>query len=460
MSAPVPASNGSRGALLSGPGSQVRGNPARNGPMKVAAAFVLAVLAACSVDAAPPQEPAPVSVPQAAPVEATAALPRRVELGVEVLLERDSKFLRELEGKRLGLVTNPSGVDGNLVPTADRLAEDPRVTLVQLYGPEHGIRGDTAAGDSVGDALDPISGLPVQSLYGSRKAPTPESLAELDALVFDIQDIGSRTYTYISTLGEVMKAAAAAQKPLYVLDRPNPIGGLRFEGGGVEEQWKSFIGWGPVPVTHGLTVGEMARFYNEELALGCQLTVVPMRGWKRSMTWEDCGLEWTTTSPHVPHEIQAYLYVTTGMAASSCTNLSDAIGSTMPFEAIGAEWIDGHALAAELARERLEGVHFQPLAWKPFYGKWTNKTLRGVRLVVTDSHRFAPLRTAVALLVTLRRMYGETLELADDATIGKHWGSVQFRTLLEQGASVQQIEQAWEPWLAEFERKRQRVLIY
>lgn len=428
--------------------------------MKVVVAFALAGLAACSVDAAPPQEQAPSNVPQAAAVEATVVLPRRVELGVEVLLERDSRFVRELDGKRLGLVTNPSGVDGNLVPTADRLAEDPRLTLVQLYGPEHGIRGDTAAGDSVGDMLDPISGLPVQSLYGSRKAPTAESLAELDALVFDIQDIGSRTYTYISTLGEVMKAAAAAQKPLYVLDRPNPIGGLRFEGGAVEEQWKSFIGWGPVPVTHGLTVGEMARFYNEELALGCQLTVVPMRGWKRSMTWEDCGLEWTTTSPHVPHEIQAYLYVPTGMAASSCTNLSDAIGSTMPFEAIGAEWIDGHALAAELARERLEGVQFQPLAWKPFYGKWTNKTLRGVRLVVVDSHRFAPLRTAVALLVTLRRMYGDALELADDATFGKHWGSVQFKTLLQQGASVQQIEQAWEPWLAEFERKRQRVLIY
>jgi uncharacterized protein YbbC (DUF1343 family) len=460
MSAPVPASSGDRGALLLGLRSQVPEKTARNGRMKVVAAFALAVLAACSVDAAPPREQAPSNVPQAAPVEATAALPRRVELGIEVLLERDSRFVRELEGKRLGLVTNPSGVDGNLVPTADRLAEDPRLTLVQLYGPEHGIRGDTPAGDSVGDALDPISGLPVQSLYGSRKAPTADTLENLDALVFDIQDIGSRTYTYISTLGEVMKAAAAAQKPLYVLDRPNPIGGLRFEGGAVEEQWKSFIGWGPVPVTHGLTVGEMARFYNEELALGCQLTVVPMRGWKRSMTWEDCGLEWTTTSPHVPHQIQAYLYVPTGMAASSCTNLSDAIGSTMPFEAIGAEWIDGYALAAELARERLEGVQFQPLAWKPFYGKWANKSLRGVRLVVQDSHRFAPLRTAIALLVTLRRMYGDALELADDAAIGKHWGSVQFKTLLLQGASVQQIEAAWEPWLAEFERKRQRVLIY
>ena len=240
----------------------------------------------------------------------------RVALGADVLLERESPFAESLAGKRLGLVTNPSGVDGELYPTADRLATDSRFQLVQLYGPEHGIRGEAAAGDQVGDEVDPLTGIPVESLYGARKAPSPESLAKLDAVLFDIQDVGSRTYTYVSTLGETMKACAAAKKPLYVLDRPNPIGGTRFEGGMVEGAYRSFIGWGPLPVTHGMTIGEVARFYEAQLGIGCELVVVPMRGWRREMAWDDTGLTWTSTSPHVPHALQAYLYTCTGMVAS------------------------------------------------------------------------------------------------------------------------------------------------
>lgn len=429
--------------------------------MKLALALVpsLALLGGCWREPESPLAPPParaVEVPASPEVSA----PQRVWLGIDVLLAPDSPWAQELAGKRLGLVTNPSGVDGELVPTADRLAADERLTLVQLYGPEHGIRGDVAAGDSIGDERDALSGLPVQSLYGSRKAPTADSLATLDALVFDIQDIGSRTYTYVSTLGEVMKACAAAKKPLVVLDRPNPIGGVHFEGAMVEERFKSFIGWGPLPVTHGMTVGEVARFYNAELGIGCELKVVPMRGWAREMTWKDTGLVWTTTSPHIPSFTAALLYTTTGMVDSVCKNLSNGIGTTMPFELIAADWIDGYTLARELERHALPGVRFQAMACKPFYGGHKDKHLRGVRLVVDSPREFLPLRTALAILVTLRQLYPDKLELADETSVGKHWGSTRLLEQLRGGATVAEIEAEWTAALASFATARAKALLY
>ena len=383
-----------------------------------------------------------------------------VVLGVDALLAEGSEHAALLEGKRVGLITNPSGVDGWLAPTADRLARDQRWQLVQLYGPEHGIRGDAAAGDRVGDEVDALTGVRVESLYGERRAPSAETLAGVDVVVFDIQDIGSRTYTYVSTLGEAMKACAAARKPLVVLDRPNPIGGTRFEGAVIEEQWKSFIGWAPIPVTHGMTVGEIARYYDEQLELGCDLIVVPMRGWKREMVWEDTRLEWTTTSPHIPHALQAHLYVATGMVAASTKNVSDAVGSPMPFEAIGGEFIDGAALAGALAALDLPGVRFQATAYKPFYGKFKDKPLRGARLVLDNPRSFRPLHTALSILVTLRQMYPEQLELGDQAAIGKHWGTARVLEQLRAGASVADVERSWSSDLSKFEKARARVLIY
>jgi len=384
----------------------------------------------------------------------------RVELGVDVLLAKDSKFIELVQGKKLGLITNPSGVDRALIPTADRLAHDPRVKLVQLYGPEHGIRGDVAAGDQVGDERDAATGLPVQSLYGKTKRPSPESLANLDAVLFDIQDVGSRTYTYISTLGEALKACAAAGKPLIVLDRPNPLGGARFEGPMIEERWRTFIGWGPMPVTHGMTVGEVARYFNDVLAIGCELKVVPLRGWKRSMAWEDTGLSWTQTSPHVPNATQAHLYTTTGMIASSTTNLSDGVGSTMPFELVGAEFIDAIELEIALNELKLPGVRFQALAYKPFYGKFKDKPMRGVRLRLVEPREYRPLHTALVVLTTLRKMYPQHFQLADDDALGKHWGELKLREQLEAGVSVEEIERAWAAGYAEFERARAKALLY
>jgi uncharacterized protein YbbC (DUF1343 family) len=383
--------------------------------------------------------------------------PTRVVLGIDQLLDQQIELI---QGKRVGLITNPSGVDGELFPTADRLVADKRFQLVQLYGPEHGIRGDFAAGDTVGDSTDALTGVPVESLYGTRKRPSPETLAKLDVLLFDIQDIGSRTYTYISTLGEAMRAAADAHKPLIVLDRPNPIGGVEFEGAVIDEKFRSFIGWGPVPVTHGMTCGEIARFYKNELGIDCDLTVVRMRGWKREMAWEDTGLDWTPTSPHIPHELQAHLYVAAGMTAAATANVSDGVGSTMPFEIIGAEFIDAYEFAAELDKLALPGVRFQPLAYKPFYGKFKDKPMHGVRMVLDDPHKFLPLHSSLAFLVTLHRTYPAALQFADEATVAKHWGNAHVLEMLVAGKSIDEIESSWNAEREQFKAARARCLLY
>jgi beta-N-acetylhexosaminidase len=385
------------------------------------------------------------------------AAPQRVVLGIDRLLGPEIELI---QGKRVGLITNPSGVDGRLFPSADRLVADDRFQLVQLYGPEHGIRGDVPAGDTVTDSMDDFTGVPVESLYGARKSPSPESLEKLDVLLFDIQDIGSRTYTYVSTLGEAMRAAALAKKPLIVLDRPNPIGGVHFEGAVIEEASRSFIGWGPTPVTHGMTCGEIARFYNQELAIGCDLTVVRMQNWKREMAWEDTGLDWTPTSPHIPHALQAHLYVAAGMTAAATLNVSDGVGSTMPFEILGAEFVDAYEFASELEKLHLPGVRFQPLAYKPFYGKFKDKPMHGVRMVLDDARAFLPLHTSLAALVTLRRMYPSLLQLSDDKTIAKHWGNARIRAMLEAGKGAEEIEASWKDELAKFAAARERCLLY
>jgi uncharacterized protein YbbC (DUF1343 family) len=384
----------------------------------------------------------------------------RVELGIDVLLAPGSAHLAALAGQRIGLITNPSGVDGRLVPTADRLASDPRIRLVQLYGPEHGIRGEVPAGDPVEDARDPVTGLPVQSLYGRTRRPTPESLAGIDLLMFDIQDIGSRTYTYISTLGEAMRACAEHRKPLWVLDRPNPIGGLQAEGPVMPEQWRNFIGWGPMPVTHGMTVGEVARFFNATLGIGCELQVVPMRGWRREMTWADTGLTWTQTSPHIPGVRQAHLYVATGMVAMSTTNLSDGVGTTLPFEIVAAEFIDPPQLAAALNATGLPGVRFQALAVKPFYGGFKDQALRGVRLHLDDPRAFQPLRTALTVLATLERLHPGKIAWAEEKIIGRHWGETTLPARISRGDAVPDIEAAWRGDREAFLAARRAALLY
>ncbi|MFM8586202.1 MAG: exo-beta-N-acetylmuramidase NamZ domain-containing protein [Gammaproteobacteria bacterium] len=383
-----------------------------------------------------------------------------VKLGVDVLLESDSAYLSLVEGKRVGLITNQSGVDSALVPTVDRLARDSRVSLVRLFGPEHGIRGEVPAGEKVADDRDPQTGVRVVSLYGKDRKPSKAALEGVDILMFDIQDVGSRTYTYISTLGEAMRACAETQTPLVVLDRPNPLSGTHFEGPMIEDRFRSFIGWGPMPVTHGMTLGEAARFFNDQLKIGCTLHVVPMRGWKRSMIWDDTGLSWTITSPHIPSVTQAYLYATTGMVSATFQGVSDGVGSTMPFEVIGAEFIDASNLERTLQVLNLPGVRFQAIYYKPFYGSFKDKPLRGVRLRLTDPRAYRPIRTSIAILTTLQAMYPEKLVFKDERPVGIHWGNTELRRQLEAGLGSDAIIDSWRSGNIEFEAARQRALIY
>jgi uncharacterized protein YbbC (DUF1343 family) len=383
--------------------------------------------------------------------------PGRVRLGIEVLLD---ERIALVAGKRVGLITNPAGVDGTLVPTVDRLAADERFELVQLYGPEHGIRGEVAAGDAVDDAVDARTGVPVESLYGARRRPSRESLARLDVLLFDLQDVGVRCYTYVSTLGEAMRACAEAKKPLIVLDRPNPLGGLAFEGPVRAEEWASFIGWGPVPVTHGLTAGEVARLYEAEMRIGCKLEVVPLAGWKRGMAWEDTGLTWTQTSPHIPSALSAYLYAATAMASSTTLNVSDGVGSTMPFELLGAEFVDARELRLALEARKLGGVRFQEIAWTPFYGKFAGKPLRGVRLVLDDARAFEPVKAALTFLCELRQLYPDQLQLESAEVAAKHWGDEKTRERLLAGDSAAEIASSWKPHRDRFAAAREKILLY
>lgn len=382
----------------------------------------------------------------------------RVKLGIEVLLESDHS---ELEGKRLGLVTNASGVDSHRVATVDLLARDKRWKLVQLWGPEHGVRGDAPAGAQVASSTDPATGLPVESLYGSTKQPSAAALERVDAVLFDIQDVGSRTYTYISTLGELLLAADKAKKPVFVLDRPNPLGGDSFEGPIREERWKSFIGWGALPVSHGMTVGEVAFFYQRELKLtGVDLHVIPMDGWKRSMVWEDTGLDWVPTSPHIPHASSAHLYIATGMIGGIAKNVNEGVGSTLPFETLAAEFVDARAFQAALEAAHLPGVSFRETHYTPRYGKFADKPLHGVQLHLTDLHAFRPLHTALTALCTLQKLYGAKLELEDERTLAIHWGTLAMFEALRAGKSPAEIEAMWKPELEAFARAREPLLLY
>jgi uncharacterized protein YbbC (DUF1343 family) len=381
----------------------------------------------------------------------------RVRLGIEVLLQEKVELV---QGRRLGLITNPSGVDSKLVATVDRLFRDPRLKLVQLFGPEHGIRGDAPAGEKVEDSRDPVTGLLVESLYGKARRPSKPALQRIDVLLFDIQDVGSRTYTYASTLGEALKAAKESGLRFMVLDRPNPQGGLLHEGPVQTEAHASFIGWGPVPVTHGMTFGELARFYNGELDIGCELQVVPMSGWRRAMHWEDTGLIWVPTSPHIPHALHAHLYVATGMVGGVTRNVNEGVGFTLPFECIAAEWIQGARLAEALTLERLPGVSFRPITYTPSYGRFQGKTLHGVHLHLTDRRSFRPLHTALTLLCTLERHHPGMVEFIDEPAFLRHWTDPELIHLIRAKKTATDIEARWADDHRRFAERRRKYLLY
>jgi len=312
----------------------------------------------------------------------TAAQEPAVKTGIEVL--RDEHFAL-LKGKNVGLITNPTGVDAQLRSTVDILTRVPGVRVVALFGPEHGVRGDHAAGERVEASVDRGTGLPVYSLYGKTRKATPEMLRGIDMLVYDIQDIGCRSYTYISTMGLAMEAAAEQHIPFVVLDRPDPLGGLRVEGNIVAPGFESFVSQYPVPYVYGLTCGELARYLNGEGLLKggvrCSLTVVPMKGWKREMLFGATGLPWVPTSPHVPEPESPAYCVSTGMMGELGV-ISEGVGYTLPFKMMAAEWIDAQVLADSMNGCRLPGVLFRPVTFTPLYGTWKDRELHGVQLLI------------------------------------------------------------------------------
>ena len=330
-----------------------------------------------------------------------------VKTGIEVL--REKKF-DILAGKRVGLITNPTGVDSQLRTTIDILNESGVVRLVALFGPEHGVRGEYAAGDKVESMIDERTNVHAYSLYGSSRKPTTEMLKDVDVLVYDIQDIGARSYTYISTMGLAMEAAAEHDIEFVVLDRPNPLGGLKIEGNILDTAFASFVGQFPIPYVYGMTCGELARMLNEERMLTgdvqCKLTVVSMEGWRRSMRFEQTGLPWVPTSPHIPEAESPQYYVSTGIMGELGV-LSEGVGYTLPFHMCAAPWIDPEKFAESLNARAIDGVLFRPVTFKPFYGKYQNQVLKGVQIHIVDYEKVNLMSLQFILLQVHADLYPE-----------------------------------------------------
>ncbi|MDQ3388046.1 MAG: DUF1343 domain-containing protein [Gemmatimonadota bacterium] len=407
--------------------------------MKLILTWLLAVTA-CAPAAHPPLPPA-----------AGAVRP-----GVEVFLEAPPASLR---GKRIGLITNQTGVDRAGTSTIDRLVASSQLRLVALFGPEHGLRGTAAPGEKVASGTDARTGLPIHSLYGETRSPTPQTLRGIDALVFDIQDIGARPYTYVYTMALSMQAAAEAEIPFIVLDRPNPIGGTIVEGNLLEPDFATFVGMYPIPVRHGMTAGELARFFNQEFGIGADLTVVPAEGWTRHTWFDATGLPWIPPSPNIPRLESAVHYP--GTVFFEGTNLSAGRGTSHPFAQVGAPWLRAEEVVREMEAHRLPGVRFAAVEFMPVNPgdeKFADTPVRGVRLVMTDGESYRPVSTSLLLLETILRLHPAELEW-----IPRHFdrlaGTDRLRKAI-QGGTLLTLLESWARDARAFEEARRPYLLY
>ncbi|MBS0621855.1 MAG: DUF1343 domain-containing protein [Verrucomicrobia bacterium] len=322
----------------------------------------------------------------------------------------DEGYADQCKGKRIGLVTNQTGVNANLESSVTLFKKNGgSYQLVALFGPEHGIDGAARADEPIAHAVD-ADGLPLFSLYGATRRPTQEMLKNIDILIFDIQDVGTRCYTYASTLFYCMEEAARFGVKVVVLDRPNPINGVTVDGPMLDLKWRSFIGYLDIPFCHGMTLGELARYFNGEYEIGCELEVVPLKGWKREMTFAATGLPWTPTSPHIPSSETPQYYPMTNLIGEVLTEVSLGVGYTLPFQVVGAPWINGDQLAQSLNSQNFPGIRFQPYRFRPFFGRCQGKECRGVRLVVTDPVRYRPVATQFLILGLLKSLYPTEFE--------------------------------------------------
>lgn len=393
-----------------------------------------------------------------------------VRPGIEVLRERGFDIL---VGKRVGLVTNPSGVDHHLNSTVDILFNAPGVELVALYGPEHGVRGDVYAGGKVSDTRDEATGLPVHSLYGATRKPTSEMLEGIDVMVYDIQDVGVRSYTFISTLGLVMEACAEADIDVVVLDRPNPLGGNKIEGCYVEQPFNSFVSQYRIPYIYGLTVGELAELINEEgLNRGqkgnqppakCRLTVVPMEGWTRDMLYEDTGLPWVLPSPNIPFKDTPMYYAAAGICGELYGFMNIGIGYTLPFQIFGALWLDPVELKERLESYDLPGVSFRTIWYKPFSGSQKGQLVKGLQYFFTDYEKAYVTETQFYVMQAVAELYPDKRAFEVITGYGlfdKVCGTDYVRTEFQKRYKVADIRNYWRKDDESFRALSQKYHIY
>lgn len=388
----------------------------------------------------------------------------KIKTGVEVLTDRNFDVLK---GRKVGLITNASGVNSDLVSTIDILYRAPEVELVALYSPEHGVRGEIAAGEKVATYVDDATGVTVFSLYGKTRKPTPEMLENVDVLVYDIQDVGARSYTFISTMGLVMEAAAEQGIEVVVLDRPNPLGGRKIEGNIVEEGYFSFISQFKIPYVYGLTPGELAKMINGEgwLESGkkCELTVVPMEGWTRDMSFEDTGLKWVLTSPHIPHAYSSNFYVSSGIMGELGV-ISEGVGYTLPFQVFGAEWIDESDFSTRLNELEIPGLTFRPIVFKPFYGKNEGKTLHGVQTYFTDYSKVDLMKVQFYVMQVNNELYPDkdVFAMGENrwSSFDKVNGTDQIRKLFSKNYRVSDIEEYLDKDIDSFRTLSQKYYLY
>ncbi len=395
----------------------------------------------------------------------TLSLAAQVKPGIEVL--RDNNF-EGLHGKRVGLITNPTGVDNNLKSTIDILFEAPDVELVGLYSPEHGVRGDVHAGDKVDASVDKATGVPMYSIYGATYKPTPEMLKDVDVLIYDIQDNGCRSFTFISTMGAAMEACAEEGKEFMVLDRPNPIGGDKIEGNIVEDSCFSFVSKFPIPYLYGLTPGELAMYLNEERLIAggkkTDLTVVPMEGYKRDMDFRATGMPWVLPSPHIPTSETALYYPMSGILGELYA-ISIGVGYTEPFKLFCAEWIDAPELARRMNGLNLPGMKFRPIYIKPFYSTGKGENLQGIEAYVVDKN-IAPITlTQFYVMQELADMYPDKklFDIGDQSRMNmfdKVTGSKEIRRRFTKNYKVADIEDYWNKDVDTFRKASAKYHLY
>jgi uncharacterized protein YbbC (DUF1343 family) len=387
-----------------------------------------------------------------------------VQLGIDHLLGRDRQLVA---GRRIGVVCNPASIDGAFRHTADLLAADEEVTVAALFGPQHGFRSDLQ--DNMIEtphAHDARRRVPIYSLYSETREPTAEMLAGLDALVVDLQDVGTRVYTYIYTMANCMRAAARHGVRVIVCDRPNPIGGEAIEGTLLQPSCASFVGQFPIPLRHGMTIGELARLFNDDFGLGCDLAVVPLEGWRRSMYHDETGLPWVIPSPNLPTLDSAIVYP--GAVLFEGTKLSEGRGTTRPFELVGAPWIDGDRLAAAMNEKGLAGVHFRPVFFEPTFQKHARQTCGGCQIHVTDRRAFRPVRAAIELLAEFRRQAPDRFAWRqppyeyehDKEPIDILYGSDRLRATVDAGGDIAALAATWRADEDAFRQQRERHLLY